>query len=124
MWGVILTNTVKNYLKGLLYFFIPFFTLILLISILYYFDILNNQVIKYFKIITLLVSSLVSGFYIGRKSISKGYLNGLKLSGGIAILFLIINLIMGDFKWYHLVYYLIMIVVTSIGSMLGINQKK
>ncbi len=119
-----MTNTVKNYLKGLLYFFIPFFTLILLISILYYFDILNNQVIKYFKIITLLVSSLVSGFYIGRKSISKGYLNGLKLSGGIAILFLIINLIMGGFKWYHLVYYLIMIVVTSIGSMLGINQKK
>ncbi len=116
-------KTILKYLKGFLYFLIPFLVLLFIVSILYYFDILNNQVIKYFKIIILLLSTLASGFYIGRQSTSKGYLSGLKLSGGIVLLFLIINLIIGGFRWYHLVYYLIIMVTTCIGSMIGINKK-
>ena len=115
---------ILKYLKGFLYFFVPFIVLLFIISILYYFDILNNQIIKYFKIIILLLSTLSGGFYIGKQSESKGYLSGLKLSGGIIFLFLIINLIMGGFKWYHLVYYLIIMVTTCIGSMIGINKKQ
>ena len=88
----------NNYLKALLYFFIPFFSFLFIITIFYYFDILNNNIIKYFKIIILLVSSLCGGFYIGRKSTSKGYLNGLILGTLIGILFLLINAISVSFK--------------------------
>ncbi len=116
-------ETIINYLKGLLYFFIPFIFLLLIITIFYYFDILNNQIIKYFKIIILLLSSLSGGFYIGRKSSNKGYINGLKLGGIICSLFLIINLFLKDFKWYQLIYYLIMLITICIGSMIGINKK-
>ena len=117
-------KTILKYLKGFLYFLVPFIVLLLIISTLYYFDILNNQVIKYFKIVIILLSALSGGFYVGRKSENKGYLSGFKLSLGIIILFLIINLIMRDFKWYHLVYYLIISITTCIGSMIGINKKQ
>ena len=113
-----------KYLKGLLFFLVPFLVLTLLITILYYFDILNNQIIKYFKIVIVILSCLLGGFIIGRNSTSKGYLNGIKLSGIIIVTLLIFNLILGGFKWYHLVYYLIILVTTTIGSMLGISLKK
>ena len=117
-------DLVFKYLKGLLFFLVPFIVLTLLITILYYFDILNNQIIKYFKIIIIILSCLLGGFIIGRNSTSKGYLNGIKLSGIIVIIFLILNLIFKGFKWYHLVYYFIIIVTTTIGSMIGISLKK
>lgn len=113
-----------NYLKGLLYFFIPFLVLLFLITILYYFDILNNQIIKYFKFITLLLSSLTSGIFIGKKSLNKGYLNGIIQSLIIIIIFFITNLFFKEFKWYQLIYYLIIVITTCIGSMIGINRKK
>ena len=117
-------EVIFKYLKGLLFFLVPFLVLTLLITILYYFDILNNQIIKYFKIVIVILSCLLGGFIIGRSSNSKGYLNGIKLSSIIIVIFLILNLILGGFKWYHLVYYLIILVTTTIGSMLGISLKK
>ncbi len=119
-----LEKTIKNYLKSFLYFIIPFLGLLFITSIFYYFDILSNQVIRYFKIIIVILSSLLGGYSIGKKSTNKGYLSGLKLSAIIVSLFLIINIILKGFKWYHLVYYIIIMIVTIIGSMIGINRKK
>ena len=119
-----LEKTIKNYLKSFLYFIIPFLGLLFITSIFYYFDILSNQVIRYFKITIVILSSLLGGYSIGKKSTNKGYLSGLKLSAIIVSLFLIINIILKGFKWYHLVYYIIIMIVTIIGSMIGINRKK
>ena len=110
----------KNYLKGLLFFFIPFILLLLIIHTFYYFDIFSNQIMKYLKIIIILISSLTSGFYIGYTS----YLNGLKLSLIIIILFFITNLFLSKFKFITLIYYLIIGIVIIIGSMIGINKKE
>ena len=112
-----------NYLKGFLYFLGPFIVFLTIITIFYYFDILSNQVIKYFKIVILLLSCLIGGIYIGKKSSNKGYLSGIKLSLIIVFIFLITTLIMKSFKIYNLVYYLIIIITTTIGSMIGINKK-
>lgn len=113
-----------NYLKGVLYFFIPFLILTLLITIFYYFDILNNQIIKYFKIIVLILSCCISGIYIGKNSLNKGYLNGIILSFIIVFMFFITSLFLDGFKVYQLIYYLIIILTTTIGAMFGINRKK
>ncbi len=117
-------KVIFKYLKGFLFFFIPFLISLLLITTFYYFDILNNQIIKYFKIIIIIISTLLGGFIVGYESESKGYLSGIKLSGLITLLFLILNLIFKGFKWYHLVYYLIIAITTTIGSMIGISFKK
>ncbi len=113
-----------NYIKGILFFLVPFIVLLFIITIFYYFDLLSNQSIKYFKIIILLLSCLSGGFYIGRKSQNKGYLNGIILSGIILACFFLINLFLGDLKWQVIIYYLIIVITTTIGSMIGINQKK
>lgn len=112
-----------NYLKGLLLFFIPFLLLLFIVTLLYYFDILNNQIIKYFKFFTILFSSIISGIFIGKKSLNKGYLNGILLGISISLIFLITNLLFKEFRWYQLIYYLIIVITTCIGSMIGINKK-
>lgn len=113
-----------NYLNGLLYFFIPFTILLLIGTIFYYFDIFSTNIFKYFKIISLIISCLVSGLFIGKKSISKGYLNGIIFSLIIILIFLISSLFLDGIKWYQFIYYLIIMITTTIGSMIGINRKR
>jgi len=43
------------YLKCLLYFLVPFIFLLAITTLFYYFDILNNNIFKYFKIIILIL---------------------------------------------------------------------
>jgi len=111
------------YLKCLLYFLVPFIFLLAITTLFYYFDILNNNIFKYFKIIILILSCLISGIYIGCKSSSKGYLKGISFSLIIIFIFFIINLFFKEFKWYQIIYYLIIMITTTIGSMIGINKK-
>lgn len=115
---------IKYLLKGLLFFFIPFVILLLVINTFYYFDIFSNNIIKYLKIIIVLLSSIISGFYIGYNSKDKGYLNGIKFSLIIVFLFFLSNLFISKFKFITIIYYLIIITVITIGSMIGINKKE
>ena len=112
-----------KYVKGMLFFLVPFITLLFIITIFYYFDILSNQSIKYFKFIILLLSCLIGGVYVGKQSKNKGYLNGIILSSIVLVFFFLITLFFGNFKWQILVYYLIIMLTTTIGSMIGINRK-
>ena len=114
---------IKNYLKGLLFFFIPLLILLLIINTFYYFDILSNNIMKYLKIVIILFSTFLSGFYIGFKSNNKGYINGLKCSLIIIGIFLLSSLLIKEFKFTSIIYYLIIIIVITLGSMLGINIK-
>ena len=70
----------KLYLKSFLWFIIPLLLLLLIINTLYYFDLVNNNVIKYLKILIILIPSFISGLIRGLNSINKGYINGLKLN--------------------------------------------
>lgn len=111
-----------NYIKALLYFFIPLILLLLIFTLLYYFDIVSNNVFKYLKIIIVIISCLISGFKIGKYSKQKGYLKGLILGGIISIIFLIINISLNTINISQIIYYLIIIISTCIGSMFGINK--
>ena len=108
-----------NYLKALAYFFIIFIILIFLISILYYFDILNNNVIKYLKCLVIILSSFISGIKIGKLSNQKGYLKGIILSLVIIFIFFIISIITNSFKYSLIIYYILIIIITTLGSMIG-----
>lgn len=112
-----------NYLNGLLYFFIPFTVLLLIGTVFYYFDIFSTGIFKYFKIITLIICCLIGGIFIGWKSSNKGYLNGIIFSSIIISIFLISSLLLDGVKLYQIVYYLIIMITTTIGSMIGINKK-
>ena len=112
-----------NYLKSFLYFLIPFIVLIFVISILYYFNIIDNNIMKYLKIIIVIFSTFLGGFKIGKLSTNKGYLNGIILSLIIIFIFFIVSIFTKSINLNLIIYYLIIVTTTTIGAMAGINKK-
>lgn len=97
----------------------------IIISILSYFGLFNSKITSIFKIITSLISFLIGGFLIGKRSDKKGYMEGLKLS----IIFLILNVVLSIFlldtplKIKNVLYYVILIITCMFGSIMGIQKK-
>lgn len=97
----------------------------LIITTLNYFDIFNKNISSIIKIILIVLSYFIGGFIIGGKSTKKGWLEGLKFGLITSIIFILFN-ILGlqtkiDFK--IIFYYLILIISSIFGSMIGINKK-
>ena len=111
-----------NYVKSYLYFLIPLIILLFLLTIFYYFDIISQNTTKYLKIGIVIISALIGGFQIGQYSNTKGYLQGIILGTIISIIFFIISLFTKDLKPSQILYYLIIIITTTIGGILGINK--
>lgn len=115
---------IKIYLKSLLWFIIPLLILLLIANTFYYFDLISNNLMKYLKIIIVLIPSFISGFVRGYYSLTKGYINGLKLSSIIVIILFLSSIILKSFRFATIIYYLIIILTITFGSMVGINKKK
>ncbi|MDD2409624.1 MAG: TIGR04086 family membrane protein [Bacilli bacterium] len=90
--------------------------------------ILNLLKIKTYNVtilIFMVIISLISGFLIGKKSEKKGYLNGLILGILFCLFLFIFSLLFKDsYNINTIIYYLIIIVSSSIGSMFGIQKKE
>lgn len=97
-----------------------------IVTLLSYFNIINDKIISIFKILIPIISLFIGGFYIGKKSISKGYLEGLKFGFIFSIFILIFNFLAlsNSFKIKYLLFYLIIIISSILGSMIGINKNK
>ena len=119
-----------KYLKNLgisfLYIICTILILTFIITILSYFNLMSDKVVSIFKIIIPVISILIGGFYIGKKSNKKGFIEGLKLGLIFIILLTIFNYLAFDysFKFKYLLFYLILIVSSILGSMIGINKKR
>ncbi len=113
----------KNFLKSYAYLFGSILILTLLLSIINYFIVLPTNTIK---IIIPIVSILYSSIILGKNSNSKAYLEGIKFSL-IYILFIFLISILffkTKIKIDILLYYLILVLTSMFGSMIGINTKK
>ena len=119
-----------KYLKKLVFSFIYIISSLLIltfiITFLNYFNIISDKVISIFKILIPIISLFIGGFYIGKNSNSKGYLEGLKLGFIFSLILIIFNYLAFDysFKLKYLLFYLIIITSSILGSMIGINKNK
>ena len=119
-----------KYLKKLGFSFLYIIGSILILTfittILSYFNILNDKVTSIVKIIIPIISMLIGGFYIGKNSLKKGFLEGIKLGLIFSIILIIFNyLALGNsFKFKYMLFYIILIISSILGSMIGINRKK
>lgn len=118
-------ETIKKYLSSLgitlgLILAFSFF-----LNIFSYFDLLNSNIYKIILIITSAISILVGSFILGKKSDNKGYLEGIKFGLITTILFFIISFLAFSQKLTisSFIYYLILVITSSIGAMLGINKR-
>lgn len=100
-------------------------TLSFIFNIFYYFDILSQKTFDIIKTIIPILSFFISSFILGMKSSKKGWLEGLKIGIIYLILIIFLNLIfIHEFSISSIIYYLILLLSSVFGSMIGINKKK
>lgn len=104
------------------------FLLILLLTLmtttLSYFEIIKGNTTALFKILIPIISIFIGGIITGKKSTQKGWLEGIKQGLIIILLMFIISLILKNkFEFKNTIYYIILIISTTLGSMIGINFK-
>ena len=115
---------IKKYLIFLSTTTISIIILLFLLTIFYYFNIINNQTYNILKIVILIISIFFNSLFLGKKTKSKGYLEGLKLSLPLIVISLIPTIILSKFTFSILIYYVIIMTTGALGSMIGINMKK
>lgn len=116
----------KNLGMSFLYIIIPILILTFLITILSYFNIINDKIVSIFKILIPIISVLIGSIYMGKHSKKKGFLEGLKLGIIFSLFLVILNILVFNnfFKLKYLLFYIIIIITSILGSMIGINRKK
>ena len=117
---------IKTFSKQVLATLISIFVGLLIVSTFYYFDIISSNLVKYLRPLLILLILFMSSYNLGKKIDKKGYLEGFKLGSLIVAIFLVISLIFFRpyFKLRLILYYLILIITTVLGSMIGINKEK
>lgn len=115
----------KKYLKSYIYTFSIIIITTIIITILNYFGILSGNFNNVIKLLTNITSLFIGAFIIGKNSLKKGYLEGLKYGLIFIIFIFLINIIFIRYlKFKLIIYYLILLVTSILGSMFGINFKK
>ncbi len=117
-------DRIKNYLISLSLSMVLIIILAFFINVLNYFDLLNNNLYKFILVITTIFSISIGSYILGTKTDNKGYLNGLIYGIITVLLFIIISFILGNnLSLSSFVYYLIIVIISSIGGSVGINRK-
>ncbi|MBP3461508.1 MAG: TIGR04086 family membrane protein [Bacilli bacterium] len=117
-------NYIKNVSFSILYIIGFILILTFILTLFSYFNIFSDKLVSIFKILIPIISLFIGGYYLGKRSNKKGWLEGLKL-GFIFLVLLIIFEFLAldiDFKIKNIIYYLIIISSTSFGSIIGINK--
>ena len=117
-------SNLKKYLIQIIITFLTILLLLLVTTTLYYFNIVSPTTYNILKIIFILLALFINSFILGKKATKRGYLEGIKLTIPIIIVFLIITIIKSSFSAKILLYYLILISTSMFGSMVGISRRK
>lgn len=115
---------IKKYIKPIIYFYITLLSYLVIITTLNYFNIINYKTVSLISFIVVILLFMMVGFLSALKSNKKGYVNGLIIGGFNIILFLFLAFILGSNpKLNVLIYFLILLLSSTIGGMFGINYK-
>lgn len=116
-------NFLIKYGLGVVYSIAGVVASLLIITLLYYFDIVGDQLFSFLKLFVILGSIFINSFILGKKASKKGYLEGVKFGSIIILLMLLPTIISANFKIRLLIYYVIIIITAMLGSMIGISRK-
>lgn len=114
----------KNLLQTLAYIGIIIIISTFIITVFSYFNLFNDTIAKTIKFIIPIISVLIGGIMMGRRTNKKGIIEGLRFGIIINIIFVIISIVLGNFKGQSLIFYLIIIISTIFGSLIGVQKKE
>ena len=114
-----------KYLRTAIFFVASTLILNLISTIFYYFNITSEKLNNILKTINFIIIFLSTGIYIGRRSNKKGWIEGLKVSLSIILFSILLVLLIPsiNFNLNLILYYIFIILITIVGSMIGINFK-
>lgn len=96
-----------------------------ILTTLYYFDIISNNVYNIMKMVIVLISLFINAFFLGKNSSKYGLVEGLKLGAIILIIMFIMKIFTkSSFDIRTIIYSIIILLTTSIASVIGINKKE
>lgn len=116
----------KNGSISLLISFVLALVLTFIITFLNYINVINLNIVNVFSYIVPFISFFIGAFLLGKKSLNKGWMEGIKL-GLISIFILFIfNFLAFDngYTIQNIILYIIVLVSNVLGGMIGINTKK
>ena len=115
-------------MRKLLKFMGEFFILLLIGALIFtlldYFSLINIKIVSILKFIYPLFGLFLISYRLGRCSFKKGYIEGLKMGGMIIFIFTIFTLLFSKYQIKILLYDMILLLTSTLGSMIGINRKK
>ena len=95
-----------------------------IVTLANYLNIINNKTINILEIIIPIISLLTAGYLMGKNATKNGWLEGIKIGLIIILIIFIINIIITHKIVYkNFVYYTILLISSTLGSMIGINKK-
>ncbi len=117
---------IKKLIQTLGVFLISTMILVFLITLFYYFDVFSNNIYNIFKFIIPSLTLLISTILFGKQAEKKGWLEGIKIGGVVILLFLTLSSLVNgsDFSLRMMIYYIILLLISAVGGMIGINRKK
>ena len=117
-------NNLKKFLFSYLITFIILFIFIIFINIFYYFNMLNENIYHFIKLIILVCSIFIGSFNLGTKSNYKGFIDGFIFGLIIICVLFIISLLFSNIQLKLVLYYLVILSSSTLGGTIGIRKKK
>lgn len=117
---------IKTYLKYVGFTLLSILLSILLISTLYYFNIIGSGLVNYLRPLIIFINIFISSYILGKHSEKNGYLEGLKLGGLLIIIFFIISIVFfrNYFRLRLIFFDFILLFISVFGSMIGISKNE
>lgn len=120
----LLVINMKKYLKSSIYTLAIIVVSTFIITILNYTNIINGTVLGIIHYIIPIISVVIGAFMLGKTSSRKGYIEGLKYAGLWSVIFLIVNVFIKELNVSSIIFFVILILLGVLSSILGINRKR
>ena len=86
---------------------------------------MSNKIANAFSYIIPFISLFIGSFILGKNTNNKGFIEGIKFGSIFIVLFILLNIILKlGFTKESIILYMIMIISSMTGSILGINKRK
>lgn len=117
---------IKKYGKSISFFLIALLILNLIVSLLNLGGLMFTKTSDIILMIGMIIIYAVIGFSFGKTALKNGYMEGLKIGVCLLAFLILINLIFYQtvFSFERFLYYVVLILTSILGSMVGINRQK
>lgn len=112
-----------SYIKSILLNVLELFSLLFIITILYYFNLINDKTYSVLKLIILLFSIFINSFILGKNTKRKKYLEGIIYGIIIISILLILTFILSKVNLKLLILYPLILITSILGSLISKNKK-